>query len=111
MATIFPDTCVPTCTVFTALSAPVDWTVCCTSPRSTAPNRYEVPPADFECRKYQASAPSTASTATAMRTRERVTHGEIGVPEGRGGGETGCGWSARGRLAGATLVTMVPELR
>jgi hypothetical protein len=46
-----------------------------------------------------------------MSTRERVAHGGIGEPCALGGGEDGWGCPACGRLAGATLVTMVPKLR
>jgi hypothetical protein len=46
-----------------------------------------------------------------MRIRERVAHAGIGEPDPLGGGDDGGGCSARGRLAGATLVTMVPGLR
>src|SRR3954454_14553316 len=64
MAAIWPDTCVPTCTVFTALSAPVAETVASRLPRVTAANRYAG--ASFaSARRYIATLLAATTTTAA----------------------------------------------
>jgi hypothetical protein len=60
---IWPDTCVPTATVRTALSVPVALTVDVMSPRSTATKRYD---ADAGERLRAKRNPAVAIAATAM---------------------------------------------